>query len=644
MHLIPGKLTILNDDAEVTPARVTVSVGGSTPIFANFGAPPAVPQTVTLISSDPSIASVPASVLVSSGYEPIPVTGNAAGQATITAVVPAAYGGGVYTTAVNVYEGAIMLLSPATVSLPVGGTATITAAMSPASSIAEGATLKASGNGSITSPSSIVVNPGGTTTFTITGVKKGTVELVATLGVNHGSAATGITIEVNDPPTTPSITQVSPVNGPAAGGTNVTINGANLRSDCVVTFGGVPAPNVAFISASSLTATTPEHASGVVGVGLSCGADSFNLASGFNYFAASATLSNVTPSFGATAGNTLVRITGTNIASGCWPFFDGIPARAAIVNGPTDMVAATPQHTTPATVPMTLRCSGAADVSLANAFTFTSATESAPVITGVDPLVGSAGKLVTITGARFRYDDAVTFDATAASILYTSPGMHVVRIPELPLGKTSITVTEPGGRSSTTGPIFTVVEPQPPQIASVTPSTTRPANEITLDGSGFRPGYSFTIGDQPATLVSMTYTRVVLRVPQLAVGSYGINVLNAAGKIAGIGPQINVQAAGLAIARVAPGCVATDGGTKTTINGSGFVAGAVVTFDGAVIAGALVTDAQTISLTLPSLPAGMPKVVVTNPNGDSASLTSAFIVTSPFDPNGCSSRARPSRH
>src|SRR5204863_8010812 len=138
---------------------------------------------------------------------------------------------------------------------------------------------------------------------------------------------------------------------------------------------------------------------------------------------------------------------------------------------------------------------------------YSTAAEPSPVITAIDPLVGSSGKPVTISGARFRIDDAVTFDAVAAPVLSTSAGTHIVRIPDLPLGKTSITVTDVGGHASTTGPIFTIIEPQPPQIASVTPATTRPSNEVTLDGSGFRPGYTFAIGDQPAAILTMTYTR-----------------------------------------------------------------------------------------------------------------------------------------
>jgi hypothetical protein len=516
--------------------------------------------------------------------------------------------------------------------------------MKPALAAAVGATLKSSGAGKMTIPDRVIIGPGETTTFTITGVQAGFTELIATLGADHGNATAFVDVNVTAAPTTPAITQVSPVNGPAAGGTAVTINGANLRADCTIRFGGVPASNVSFVSASSMTATTPEHAPGAVDVSLACGADAFTFTSGFTYLAASATLSNVTPSFGGTGGNTLVKITGSNIASGCWPFFDGVPARAAIVNGPAEMIASTPAHAVAATVSMALRCTGVADVSLANAFTYSSAAESSPVITAVDPLIGSSGKSVTVSGARFRFDDAVTFDATTATVLSTLPGTHIVRIPDLPLGKTSITVTDLGGHASTTGPIFTIVEPQPPQITTVTPATTRPANEVTLDGSGFRPGYTFTIGDQPAPAVTMTYTRVVLRVPQLAPGSYGINALNAASKIAAVGPQLKVLAPGLAVTRVAPICATTDGGGPMTITGSGFVTGAVVTFDGAIAAGAVVVDAQTITLTLPPLPAGSPRIVVTNSNGDSASLTNAFNVTSPFDPNGCASRPRPARH
>jgi hypothetical protein len=641
----PGTGTILNDDASVSPTRLSIPVGDVRSIIVNFGAAPSSPQTVTVTSSDPAVATVPAAAIsVSAAGASIDITGKTGGPATITTTLPAAYGGGTFTTEVYVYEGATLVLSPASVSVPVGGTATISASLKPASAAAVGAALKSTGNGKATIPALVVIEPGQTTTFTITGVQAGFVQLTATLGADHGSAASFVDVNVIAPPTTPAITQVSPVNGPAAGGTAVTISGANLRSECTIRFGGVPAANSSFVSASSMTATTPPHAPGAVDVSLACGADAFNFTNGFTYLGTSATLSNVTPSFGGTGGNTLVKITGTNIASGCWPFFDGLAASTAIVSGPTEVIASTPAHAAAGTVPVTLRCTGAPNVALPDAFTYSTGAEPSPVITAVDPLVGSPGKSVTLSGARFHLDDAVTFDAVAATVLSTSAGTHVVRIPELPLGKTSITVTDAGGHASTTGPIFTIIEPQPPQIASVTPATTRPSNEVTLDGSGFRPGYTFAIGDQPAAILTMTYSRVVLRVPKLNAGSYEVDVLNAASKIAAVGPQLKILADGLAVTSVTPSCATSDGGGRMTINGAGFATGAVVAFDGAIAVGAVVVDSQTITLQLPQLPVSTPRVAVTNPNGDSASLVNAFSVTSPFNPNACTPRPRPTRH
>jgi len=59
---------------------------------------------------------------------------------------------------------------------------------------------------------------------------------------------------------------ISPVSGPAAGGTSVTITGTGFVTGAAVTFGGTAATGVNVASATSITATTPAHAAGVVDV------------------------------------------------------------------------------------------------------------------------------------------------------------------------------------------------------------------------------------------------------------------------------------------------------------------------------------------------------------------------------------------
>jgi hypothetical protein len=225
----------------------------------------------------------------------------------------------------------------------------------------------------------------------------------------------------------------------------------------------------------------------------------------------------------------------------------------------------------------------------------------------------------------------------------------------MPPGMKSITLRDFHGHASTTGPVFRVTEGRAPLITNVTPPAARPANEVTLDGT-FREGYTFTIGDQPATIVTMSeiYRYVVLRVPRLDAGSYSIKMRNAASDVVAVGPAFKVLPAGLEVTRVSPVCVTTEGGVRMTINGSGFAAGASVTFDGSTkmrgYAGeTAVIDEHTITFIVPRLGTMLifddtPGITVTNPNGDSASLTNAFTVISPFDPNGCTPRARPARH
>ncbi|MEO7913068.1 MAG: IPT/TIG domain-containing protein, partial [Roseiflexaceae bacterium] len=63
----------------------------------------------------------------------------------------------------------------------------------------------------------------------------------------------------------PAINTVSPGSGPTAGGTSVTINGANLSSATSVTFGGVSVP-ITSNSSTAIVVTVPAHAAGQVDV------------------------------------------------------------------------------------------------------------------------------------------------------------------------------------------------------------------------------------------------------------------------------------------------------------------------------------------------------------------------------------------
>jgi hypothetical protein len=64
----------------------------------------------------------------------------------------------------------------------------------------------------------------------------------------------------------PKVTKISPTSGPRAGGTTVTIKGANLRLAKAVRFGAKAAASFTVVSAKKITAVTPAAAAGAVPV------------------------------------------------------------------------------------------------------------------------------------------------------------------------------------------------------------------------------------------------------------------------------------------------------------------------------------------------------------------------------------------
>jgi Zn-dependent metalloprotease len=81
----------------------------------------------------------------------------------------------------------------------------------------------------------------------------------------------------------PTIAGVSPASGPLAGGTTITITGADLTGTTNVTVGGILATGVTVVNATTVTAVTPAHAAGVVAVALSTPGGAVSAAGAFTY-------------------------------------------------------------------------------------------------------------------------------------------------------------------------------------------------------------------------------------------------------------------------------------------------------------------------------------------------------------------------
>ena len=126
--------------------------------------------------------------------------------------------------------------------------------------------------------------------------------------ITYDQPAGVLGLDIPDLTTTPApaVTGLTPVTGPAAGGTAVTLNGSGFTGATAVTFGGVAATNVQVISDTQITATDPAG-TGTVDVQVttpSGGTSATSSADQFTYVAPPPTILSVTTNDGEADGNT----------------------------------------------------------------------------------------------------------------------------------------------------------------------------------------------------------------------------------------------------------------------------------------------------------------------------------------------------
>jgi predicted outer membrane repeat protein len=255
----------------------------------------------------------------------------------------------------------------------------------------------------------------------------------------------------------PTVANVAPTQGPAAGGTSVVITGTNLSGATSVTFGGTAAAAFTVDSATQITATTPAHAAGAVAVAVTTPGGSGSKANAYTYVAAP-TVTGVSPTQGPAAGGASVVITGTDLSGATSVTFGGTAATAFTVDSATQITATTPAHAAGAVAVAVTTAGGSG--SKANAYTYV----AAPAVTSVVPDRGSVlgGTSVTIGGADLAGATAVSFGGTSATSFVVNDATRITAVvPAHAAGTVDVVVTTPGGASTPTAAgRYTYVDPR----------------------------------------------------------------------------------------------------------------------------------------------------------------------------------------
>ncbi len=460
-----------------------------------------------------------------------------------------------------------------------------------------------------------------------------------------GSASLSSAFTYYDVPGTISLEDTS---GPTAGGETITIKGTNFVSgNTTVLFGTNAGTGVIVESTTSLTVVTPATTTGAVAVDVKIttpGGSSTSKAStgaGYTYVAAP-TFSSMTPTSGATAGTTLVTITGTNLSEASVTF-GGTPAETYGGTSSTQIEVYAPAQSAGSQTVTVETAGGSVSAGIFTYYDAPTITSLTTVGSQTNPGTTLGGTSVIIAGTNFVGDINVYFGDNLGTITSASTTSLTVVTPASSGGAEGtvvVTVEATGGMAtSTSSTSFTYIGY--PTITSLSPTsgTTSGDQPLTINGTYLSNAISFTIGgngtenwavinSKSANSITVTtpwsLSGAVTDAPVIVYTSSSAGTLTSAANPSGAN-LYDYTASAPTITSFSPTTVNIGGGGAMTIKGTNFAGATEVNF-GSITASYDVVDPETITATIPaSTTTGTVAISVTT-SGGTATL-SGFTYT-----------------
>jgi alpha-tubulin suppressor-like RCC1 family protein len=353
-------------------------------------------------------------------------------------------------------------------------------------------------------------------------------------GVEGISAGGDFDLAFGPPPAPPTVTGVSPKEGPG-GSISVEITGTNLTLATAVKFGSASA-SYEVNSDTSITAVSPPG-SGTVDVTVTTPGGTSATSEADRYTYVAPTVTGVSPERGSPLGGTSVTITGTRLIGATAVKFGANNATIVKVSE-TSITAVSPAGSGIVDVTVTTPA-GTSPISEADQFSYL------PLVSGVSPKEGplTGGSVVTITGANFIEVSAVKFGSgnavafkveSESSITAVSPPAS--GIPPAS-GTVDVTVTTLGGTSPTSAADkFTYGFPgTAPVVAMISPKEGPPegGTTVTITGVGFNSATAVKFGSVNASSYKVESESSITAVSPPGTGTVHVTVTNPAGTSTG---------------------------------------------------------------------------------------------------------------
>jgi hypothetical protein len=202
----------------------------------------------------------------------------------------------------------------------------------------------------------------------------------------------------------------------------------------------------------------------------------------------------------------------------------------------------------------------------------------------------------------------------------------------------ALSVACDGGSTAAPGPVTTPSDPVPfdqlaPRVSSISPATgrTNGSTRVLISGMGFKPGATVTL-DGAATDVQVVSSETILAsTPPHAVGTVDVVVTNLNGRPGTLSRGYTyVESPGgvrPVITSIVPDHGIASGGTYVRISGAGLHAGTHLMLDGVPIKASI--HDNTIYFQTSAHAPGRVDIEVSNPDGESVTLTGGFAFVAP---------------
>jgi surface antigen len=397
-------------------------------------------------------------------------------------------------------------------------------------------------------------------------------------GTSAATAATAYEFEA-----VPTVTSLTPVTGPPAGGTVVTLTGTGFTRATSVTFGTTTTTKVVRVSATTLRVTTPPHASGPVDVRVTTPGGTSPAGTGARYaYGSPPVVSGLSVSAGPLKGGTVVTLTGAHLAEVREVRFGTTLATGLVRVSDTTLRVTAPAHAEGVVPVRATNLNGTSPETTRTSFEYV----GVPGVSGLSLLAGplTGGGVMTITGTRLALVSAVDFGGRPGTgLVRVSPTTIRITVPSHAVGTVDVRVTTPGGVSAV-GPNGKFTYQPVPTVTALSPALapTKGGTVVTVTGSGYDRVVRVTFGGVPATSVTrLSATQLRVSIPAHVEADVdvrvttpgGVSVIVPAGRFAYQDVPV--------ITSVSPPSGLLDGGNVVTLRGTSFTVVTGVWINGA---------------------------------------------------------------